>query len=97
MSTGTARLVFVVLLVVNSILWSRGRYGQPMQASLLHGEASLVKRISYELSQPLEARVSSYSENEVSPGIHGGPRSGLTVWSAVPSFNIPNRQSMPTC
>ena len=37
-----------------------------MQASILHGEASLVKRISYELSQPLEARLATRSENEVS-------------------------------
>ncbi|KAH9481409.1 Putative cation exchanger C3A12.06c [Psilocybe cubensis] len=64
MSTGTTRSLFVFFLVVNCILWSRGRYGQPLESSssLLHGDASLVKRISFELSQPQGTRVSHYSE-----------------------------------
>lgn len=52
MSANTGRLIFVFFLVVNCILWSRGRYGQPIYASLLQSDTSLVKRISYELSQP---------------------------------------------
>ncbi|KAF9476678.1 hypothetical protein BDN70DRAFT_934817 [Pholiota conissans] len=64
MSKGAARFVFVVLLVLNCVLWSRSRYGQPLHSSLLHGEASLVKRISFELSQPLEARLTTRSEHE---------------------------------
>ncbi|CAA7267160.1 unnamed protein product [Cyclocybe aegerita] len=53
MSSAPSRFIFVFVLILNFILWSRSRYGQPIQASLFHGgEASLVKRISYELSQP---------------------------------------------
>ncbi|KAF8149845.1 Sodium/calcium exchanger protein-domain-containing protein [Crassisporium funariophilum] len=68
MSAATGRLIFVFVLVVNCILWSRSRYGQPMQASLLHGEASLVKRISFELSQPQGTQVyDGYSGHECRP------------------------------
>ncbi|KAF8962752.1 Sodium/calcium exchanger protein-domain-containing protein [Flammula alnicola] len=56
MSNGTARFVFIILFAVNCILWSKSRYGQPMEASSLHSEVSLVKRISYELSQPRECQ-----------------------------------------
>ncbi|PPQ67479.1 hypothetical protein CVT25_006020 [Psilocybe cyanescens] len=62
MSTSTTRPLFVFFLIVNCILWSRGRYGQPMESSLLHDEASLVKRISFELSQTQESRVQHSSD-----------------------------------
>ncbi|KDR76331.1 hypothetical protein GALMADRAFT_226030 [Galerina marginata CBS 339.88] len=64
MSTGTPKLLFVFFLVLNCILWSRSRYGQ---VSLLHSDASLVRRISYELSQPQEARVLTQSAHECHP------------------------------
>jgi len=66
MSTGTARALFVFFLIVNCILWSRSRYGQPLQgSSLLRGQTSLVKRISEELSTPQRTRVYVNSEEEV--------------------------------
>ncbi len=49
MSFVTARFIFVFLLVLNAVTLSRSRYGQVSDVSLLHGENSLVKRISLEL------------------------------------------------
>ncbi|KAJ3503447.1 hypothetical protein NLJ89_g8430 [Agrocybe chaxingu] len=47
MSSAPGRFIFIFVLILNFVLWSRSRYGQPIQASLFHGgEASLVKRIS---------------------------------------------------
>ncbi|KAF8807036.1 hypothetical protein BYT27DRAFT_7140644 [Phlegmacium glaucopus] len=68
MSATTGRLIFVFLLVVNCILWSRSRYGQPIHVSLLESDtgASLVKRISYELSQPQGTDVHFNSSHEAS-------------------------------
>lgn len=52
MSSTTGRFIFVFFLVVNCIIWSRGRYGQPVHPSLFQRDVSLVKRISHELLQP---------------------------------------------
>ena len=52
MSSNTGRLIFASFLVVNCIIWSRSRYGQPVHTSLLQSDVSLVKRISLELLQP---------------------------------------------
>lgn len=43
------RLAFVLLLTINAVLFAKSRYGQVGETSALHGEESLVKRISYEL------------------------------------------------
>ncbi|KAK0500466.1 Sodium/calcium exchanger protein-domain-containing protein [Armillaria luteobubalina] len=48
MSFVTSRFIFVFLLVVNAVILSRSRYGQVSDVSLLHGENSLVKRVSLE-------------------------------------------------
>ena len=48
MSATMGRLVFAFLLVVNCIIWSRSRYGQPIQ---LQNSTSLLKRINYELQR----------------------------------------------
>lgn len=73
MSKGAARFIFVLCLVVNCVLWSKGRYGVPVQSSLFEeGKVSLVRRISYELSQPLEARIHARSEGEASPARNKG-------------------------
>ena len=52
MSSTTGRFIFVFFLIVNCIIWSRSRYGQPVHTSLLQSDVSLVKRISHELLQP---------------------------------------------
>jgi len=68
MSSAPSRFIFVFVLIVNCILWSRSRYGEPLQASFLHAgpsDVSLVKRISFELSQPQETRISTISKHEV--------------------------------
>ncbi|KAJ7158796.1 Sodium/calcium exchanger protein-domain-containing protein [Mycena filopes] len=49
MPSASPRAIFVVLFAVNCVLWSSSRYGQVSQSSFLHGENSLVKRISLEL------------------------------------------------
>nr|GAT60796.1 predicted protein [Mycena chlorophos] len=49
------RFVFVVLFAVNCVLWSAGRYSQLPRTSFVHGETSLVKRISTELLNPASA------------------------------------------
>lgn len=67
MSATTGRLIFVVLLVVNCILWSTSRYGQPIHVNLLQSDTSLVKRISYELSQPQGTDVYINSAHECQP------------------------------
>lgn len=68
MSATMGRLIFVFLLVVNCILWSRTRYGQPIHANLLESDtgSSLVKRISYELLQPQGTEVYLNSSHEAS-------------------------------
>lgn len=55
MSSAAGRFIFVFLLIVNCIIWSRSRYGQPVHPSLLRSDVSLVKRISHELLQPQDA------------------------------------------
>ncbi|KAF4614222.1 hypothetical protein D9613_007752 [Agrocybe pediades] len=67
MSTGTARALFVFFLALNCILWSTSRYGHPNRPSLLHGQSSLVKRISDELSTPQAARLHTNYEEECQP------------------------------
>lgn len=52
MSFASARSLFVLVLVINCILWSRSRYGRFPDPSLSYGETSLVKRVSYELLNP---------------------------------------------
>ncbi|KAJ7773220.1 Sodium/calcium exchanger protein-domain-containing protein [Mycena metata] len=49
MPVASPRAIFVVLFALNCVLWSSSRYGQVSHNSLLHGENSLVKRISLEL------------------------------------------------
>ncbi|KAJ7637723.1 Sodium/calcium exchanger protein-domain-containing protein [Mycena polygramma] len=46
------RLIFVALFALNCVLWSSSRYGQVPRSGFLHGEHSLVKRISLELANP---------------------------------------------
>lgn len=67
MSTATPRLIFVVFLVINCILWSRSRYSHSITQSAPHPwhGVSLVKRLSYELSQPLETSLTALSKHEV--------------------------------
>lgn len=57
MSAGSARTLFIFFLVINCILWSRGRYGQPIETRTSRGDGSLVKRISYELTLTPESRI----------------------------------------
>lgn len=52
MTLASPRVVFVVLFALNCVLWSSSRYGQIPHTSFLHGENSLVKRISFELANP---------------------------------------------
>ncbi|KAJ7274389.1 Sodium/calcium exchanger protein-domain-containing protein [Mycena haematopus] len=52
MPTASPRLIFVLVFALNCVLWSSSRYGEIPRASLLHGDNSLVKRISYELANP---------------------------------------------
>lgn len=60
MSSTAGRFIFVFFLIINCILWSRSRYGQPVHTSLLRSDVSLVKRISLELLQPQETDTSSH-------------------------------------
>lgn len=71
--SSSARLAFVVILVVNCIIWSQGRYGSiPHSQSLVaDGRPSLVKRYlvelgyvngTYDAFNHGEKSVSSYSE-----------------------------------
>ncbi|KAJ7475807.1 Sodium/calcium exchanger protein-domain-containing protein [Mycena latifolia] len=64
MTLTSPRVVFVLLFALNCVLWSSSRYGQIPHGSFLHGENSLVKRISLELSNP---NTSSTSETECRP------------------------------
>ncbi|TFK40316.1 Sodium/calcium exchanger protein-domain-containing protein [Crucibulum laeve] len=58
-----ARLLFVVVLVINCIIWSQSRYS--IQAEhFAPGQPSLVKRISYELLNPIEVRASDGNFND---------------------------------
>ncbi|KAF9524833.1 Sodium/calcium exchanger protein-domain-containing protein [Crepidotus variabilis] len=70
MSTAAPRLIFIFLLVINCILWSRSRYSHSFTSTSpsdpWHG-VSLVKRMSYELSQPLEAGLSTLAKHECRP------------------------------
>lgn len=66
MSSASARFFFVLVLAINCILWSQSRYGQFKQSGILHGEHSLVKRISEELLNPSGVNVSILAEKEVS-------------------------------
>ncbi|KAJ6619704.1 Sodium/calcium exchanger protein-domain-containing protein [Mycena sp. CBHHK59/15] len=50
MSLASLRIVFVVLFALNCVLWSSSRYGHIPHTSFLHGETSLVKRLSLELT-----------------------------------------------
>lgn len=51
-SFGSARFIFVVVFVLNCVLWSQSRYGQLRESSVLHGERSLVKRLVSEFANP---------------------------------------------
>lgn len=63
MSATVARFLFVLVLVLNVLLWSNSRYGQSIVTKSTHAsEGSLVRRISYELMHPGEV---STSEDEV--------------------------------
>ncbi|KAF7336627.1 hypothetical protein MVEN_02097200 [Mycena venus] len=52
MSLASPRLIFVVVFALNCVLWSSSRYGEIPRTSFLYGDNSLVKRISYELTNP---------------------------------------------
>ncbi|KAJ7170645.1 Sodium/calcium exchanger protein-domain-containing protein [Mycena crocata] len=52
MTLAAPRVVFVVLFALNCVLWSSSRYGHVPRTSFIHGENSLVKRISLELANP---------------------------------------------
>ncbi|KAJ7867665.1 hypothetical protein B0H14DRAFT_2730614 [Mycena olivaceomarginata] len=52
MSLASSRLIFAVIFALNCVLWSSSRYGEIPRTSFLHGDNSLVKRISYELTNP---------------------------------------------
>ncbi|KAF9046958.1 hypothetical protein BDZ89DRAFT_1058430 [Hymenopellis radicata] len=60
------RLVFALLLTVNAVLFAKSRYGEipSRQVSWLHGEQSLVRRISSEL---MSAQTESEPVNECRP------------------------------
>lgn len=45
----SARLIFVLVFVINCILWSQSRYGQMHQTSLASGGPGLMKRYMMEL------------------------------------------------
>ncbi|KXN89118.1 Putative cation exchanger C3A12.06c [Leucoagaricus sp. SymC.cos] len=65
MSAAAARAFFVLVLIINVVLWSNSRYGPTLPAkSVLHTEGSLVRRISHELMHPGEIRI---SEDECFP------------------------------
>ncbi|KAJ6531749.1 hypothetical protein B0H19DRAFT_1188370 [Mycena capillaripes] len=51
---------------VNYALWSSSRYGQVPHTSFLHGDDSLVKRISFELANP-DARTFVVGEKQCRP------------------------------
>jgi hypothetical protein len=64
MSLAASRFLFVLVLVLNVVLWSNSRYGQsPTTKSVQLQQGSLVRRISYELMHPGEIRT---SDDEVS-------------------------------
>lgn len=50
MSSGSAKLVFILVFIINCVLWSQSRYGQFESLNSQLQERSLVKRISYELA-----------------------------------------------
>ncbi|KAF7374890.1 hypothetical protein MSAN_00375100 [Mycena sanguinolenta] len=52
MPLASPRLIFAVVFALNCVLWSSSRYGEIPRTSFIHGENSLVKRISYELTNP---------------------------------------------
>ncbi|KAF9450353.1 hypothetical protein P691DRAFT_810544 [Macrolepiota fuliginosa MF-IS2] len=57
MSATAARFLFVLVLVLNVLLWSNSRYGHSMVSQSIHtGDRSLMRRISYELTHPGEIR-----------------------------------------
>jgi hypothetical protein len=64
MSAAAARFLFIVVVVLNVVLWSSGRYDQSLAIRSIHQkESSLVRRISYELMNPGEMHT---SEDQVS-------------------------------
>jgi len=65
MSRAAARSVFVFLFIINCVLWSRSKYGQPFHHTSQLRTSSLVKRLSNELTQPVEFRTYSTSKDEV--------------------------------
>ena len=73
------RLFFAVFLTVNAVLFAKSRYGHihPNTVSLLHGEQSLVKRISYEL---LNGSIQSHHAEEVC----SMPAIGKSVLTTIP-------------
>ena len=85
MSSATGRFVFVFLLVVNCIIWSRSRYGQPVHASLLQSDVSLVKRISHELLQPRETDDSTHEASisfiDIVPLLTGSDLRSVDRWN----------------
>ncbi|KAJ7494690.1 Sodium/calcium exchanger protein-domain-containing protein [Mycena galericulata] len=77
MSLASPRVVFVFLFALNCVLWSSSRYGQLPQTSFLHGENSLVKRISLELANP---NVSSLDVGEKQATLRPLVFTALLVW-----------------
>lgn len=63
MSAALARGIFVLVLIINVLLWSNSRYTQSLASRSFHAtEGSLVRRISHELLYPTEVHT---SEDEV--------------------------------
>ncbi|KAJ7104199.1 Sodium/calcium exchanger protein-domain-containing protein [Mycena belliarum] len=67
MTLASPRVAFVFLFAVNCVLWSSSRYGQIPRATFLHGENSLVKRISLELADSGASPSSDVSQSQCRP------------------------------
>lgn len=100
MSVGSARTLFLFFLVINCILWSRGRYGQPIETRSFRGDgSSLVKRISYELTLSQESRIQFKEdhEHEVRPLPSDSHPSLIPFLNKVSTLGLSNKLSMQTC
>ncbi|KAG5638893.1 hypothetical protein H0H81_008952 [Sphagnurus paluster] len=66
MSSATARYIFAFLLATNFLLWSQSRYAV-RHVGVIHGDHSLVKRISYELLNPDHMSLAGDSQKQCRP------------------------------
>ncbi|KAF8656846.1 hypothetical protein AX16_002393 [Volvariella volvacea WC 439] len=75
MSSAPARLIFILVLVIQCILWSHSRYTYTARSpASYHADRSLVKRISLELLTPNATALSSGApEKECRPIIFPAP------------------------